>query len=60
MYSHEIDRLLKIKQNIITVKEYFEILNTSPQINHVKYDNGTYEINTEDKYNFKVHVITRL
>ena len=43
---------------LFEVSEYLEILSTSPQINHVKYDNGTYEINTEDNYNFKVHVKT--
>lgn len=58
MYSYEIERLIKIKHNILTIAEYLEILSTSPQINHVKYDNGTYEINTEDNYNFKVHVKT--
>lgn len=58
MYSYEIENLLKIKHNILTIAEYLEILSTSPQINHVKYDNGTYEINTEDNYNFKVHVKT--
>ena len=58
MYSYEIENLLKIKHNILTIAEYLEILSTSPQINHVRYDNGTYEINTEDNYNFKVHVKT--
>lgn len=58
MYSHEIEQLLKIKHNIISVSEYLEILSTSPQINHVKYDNGNYQINTDDNYNFNVHVKT--
>ena len=60
IYSWEIDRLLKIKQNVISIGEYFEILSTSPQINHVKYDNDYYIIETDDKYNFKVKIKTRL
>lgn len=60
MYSQEIDDLLKIKQNILSVSEYFEILATSPQINHVKYDNDYYIIETDDRYKFKVKVKSRL
>ena len=58
MYSWEIDRLLKIKQNIISISEYFEIISTSPQINHIKYDAYQNEtiIHTDDKYEFKVKV----
>lgn len=58
MYSHEIDRLLKIKQNIITCSEYFEIISTSPQINHIKYSQqeDSTEINTEDNYHFKIKI----
>lgn len=59
MYSHEIEQLLKIKQNIISVSEYLEILSTSPQINHIKYDNGGYQINTDDNYKFKIYVKSR-
>lgn len=59
MYSWEIDRLLKIKQNVISIGEYFEILSTSPQINHVKYENDYYTIETDDKYKFKVYVKSR-
>lgn len=58
MYSYEIERLLKIKQNIITSSEYLEILSTSPQIDHVKYNpyEDKIEMNTNDGYNFKVKV----
>lgn len=59
MYSQEIDDLLKIKQNILSVSEYFEILSTSPQINHVKYENDYYTIETDDRYKFKVYVKSR-
>lgn len=58
MYSHEIEQLLELKKNIITDKEYLKILKTSPQINHVKYDNysSDFYITTDDKYNFKFKV----
>lgn len=54
MYSHEIERLLKIKQYVLEYTEYFEVLSTSPQINHVSYnkENDDFKINTDDNYNF--------
>ena len=60
MYSHEIEELLKIKQNVLSIAEYLEILSSSPQINHVKYDNGCYQIETDDKYKFRVQVKSRI
>lgn len=60
MYSYEIDRLLKIKNYLLSVKEYQSIsdIKSNPQINHIKYDcyNDTFEINTKDNYNFKFKV----
>ena len=58
MYSSEIDRLLKIRQNLITCSEYFEILSTSPQIDHVKYNpnDDTTEMYTNDNYHFKIKI----
>ena len=58
MYSYEIENLLKLRDYIISSSEYFEILNTSPQINNVKYDTGndTIQIKTDDKYDFKIKV----
>lgn len=58
MYSHEIERLLKIKQYIISYNEYADILVTSPQINYVKYEqkDDTFNIKTEDRYDFKFKV----
>lgn len=60
MYSWEIERLLKIKQNILSTSEYLEMMSSSPQISHVKYDNGCYNIETEDGYKFRVHVKSRV
>lgn len=61
MYSHEIERLLKIRQFIISYNEYCEILMTSPQINHVKYNDkdDTFNIKTDDRYDFKFKIKAR-
>lgn len=58
MYSWEIDRLLKIRNYLISTSEYFEIISTSPQITNVKYDpfEKNFKIKTEDKYEFKVKI----
>lgn len=58
MYSYEIDNLLKLRDYIISSSEYFEILNTSPQINNIKYDtsNDTTMIRTDDNYEVKFKV----
>ena len=60
MYSWEIDQLLKIKHYIISVSEYCEIVSSSPQINDVKYENGMFKLTTDDKYEFKVKVKTKI
>ena len=58
MYSQEIERLLKIRQYEISCSEYFEIISTSPQIEHIKYDpyEDKTEIDTNDNYHFKVKI----
>ena len=58
MYSSEIDRLLKIRQYLISCSEYFEILSTSPQIQKVKYnpDKDSFYIETTDNYNFDFRI----
>ena len=58
MYSDEIEKLLRYKNYIINYKEYCNIVDTSPQIDHIKYN--PYEDNidmyTTDNYYFKVKV----
>jgi len=51
MYSHEIKRLLELKNNLITIKEY-KAITDSPQIDHIKYDNGLFYLWTTDNYRF--------
>lgn len=58
MYSHEIERLLKIKQYILSYNDYADIITTSPQINNIKYEpyDDTFNIKTDDRYDFKFKV----
>lgn len=56
MYSHEIEELLKLRNYLISVKEYLRILETSPQINHIKYENDEFICWTTDNYKFVLKV----
>lgn len=51
MYSYEIENLLKIRNNLVSIKEYIKIVN-SPQINHIKYENDTFYVWSNDGYKF--------
>lgn len=55
MYSHEIQELLKIKNNLVTIKEYIEIIK-SPQVNKVKFDNEQFYLWTDDNYKFVLKI----
>lgn len=55
MYSHEIEQLLKLKNNLVTIKEYLKITESS-QIDHVKYDNGLFYLWTTDNYKFVLKI----
>ena len=54
MYSWEIQKLMELKNYLISVKEYLQICDTSPQIREVKYDpyNDNFMIDTKDEYKF--------
>lgn len=58
MYSWEIEQLLKLKNYLISNKEYFEICKTSPQIKRIEYKpfENEFYIWTDDQYNFKFKV----
>lgn len=58
MYSWEIEELLKLREYIISSKEYFKILETSPQIRDIYYKpyEDKFYIKTDDKYSFKFKV----
>lgn len=55
MYSHEIEQLLKLKNNLVTIKEYLKITESS-QIDHIKYDNGLFYLWTIDNYKFVLKI----
>lgn len=55
MYSKEIQELLKLKNNLITLEEYLRIIQ-SPQIDHIKYENGIFNIWTNDEYKFELKI----
>lgn len=52
MYSKEIEEYIKIKNNLLTIKEYTDIVKYSPQIDHVKYDGENFNMWTTDNYKF--------
>ena len=53
MYSWEIKQLLEIKKYLLTVKEYFYVCDTSPQISRVYYSHGENDFNIETNNNYK-------
>lgn len=55
MYSEEIAKLLKLRYNLISVKEYMQIVG-SPQVDHVKYENSEFKIWTTDGYAFTLKI----
>lgn len=61
MYSQEIKELLDLKNSILEVKEYLNVINTSPQINCIKYNcyDDNFYLFTDDNYKFKVKIKTK-
>ena len=55
MYSYEIEELLKRRNNLVSIKEYIKICN-SPQIDHIKYENDTFFLWSNDGYSFKLKI----
>ena len=55
MYSHEIEKLLKLRNNLVTLKEYIQII-SSPQIDHILYKDDMFYIWTTDNYSFKLKI----
>ena len=55
MYSYEIENLLKIRNNLVSIKEYIEIV-SSPQVDHIKYENDMFYLWTTDNYKFVLKI----
>jgi hypothetical protein len=58
MYSEEIKQYLELREYVLNIQEYIEVVGKSPQINSVKYNNDEdkFEISTDDRYNFKFKI----
>ena len=58
MYSHEVEQLLKIRNYLITYKEFIQITKSSPQINHIKYNpfEDNIEMYTTDNYKYVLKI----
>lgn len=58
MYSHEVEQLLKIRNYLLTYKEFIQITKSSPQINHIKYNpfEDNIEMYTTDNYKFVLKI----
>jgi len=55
IYSHEIEELLRIRNNLVTLQEYKWIA-LSPQIVHIKFENEEFKIKTSDGYKFTLKI----
>lgn len=55
MYSHEIEKLLELRNNLVSVKEYIEIIKSS-QVDHVLYKGQQFHIWTTDGYRFVLKI----
>ena len=59
MFSWEIDKILNENSFEINAETYIQIISTSPQINHIKYQafGDYFEVWTDDRYEWKFKVI---
>lgn len=55
MYSEEIKRLLEIRNNLVSIKEYLKIIG-SPQVDHILYKDEWFHLWTTDDYYFKLKI----
>lgn len=60
MYSYEIENYIKLRNYLLTLDEYCDIIASSPQIDHIIYKDDLFHIHTEDNYHFKIKLKTRL
>lgn len=58
MYSKEIKELLRMRNNLVSVKEYLEICNSS-QIDHIKYEDNKFKIWSSDNYYFELKILQK-
>lgn len=56
MYSWEIEQLIELKNHLLEIQDYCEIVSTSPQIDHILYNQDHFEMYTDDYYKFKFKI----
>lgn len=56
MYSQEIQELINFKQQVITLNDYINIIQTSPQVDHILYQDENFNLFTTDNYHFKFKI----
>ena len=56
MYSKEIQELINLRQQVITLQDYINIIQTSPQVDHILYNQDHFEMYTDDYYKFKFKI----
>lgn len=56
MYSWEIEELIELRNQLISIQEYVEIIKTSPQIDHIQYKKNHFEMFTNDGYKFRFKI----
>lgn len=52
MFSYEIEQLLKLRNYLVSIEEYNQIISSSSQIDHVKYEDNVFKVWTTDNYTF--------
>lgn len=56
MYTSEIVELVKLKNNLLEVREYIDIIDNSPQIDHIIYEQGYFNIFSNDGLDIKIKI----
>lgn len=61
MKSEEIEDLLELKNFLLSVKDWIQIITTSPQIREMYFnkETGIFHIETDDRYAFNFKVDTK-
>lgn len=56
MYTSEIKELVKLRNNLLEVREYIDIIDNSPQIDHIIYEQEYFNIFSNDGLDVKIKI----
>lgn len=56
MYTSEIKELVKLRNNLLEVREYIDIIDNSPQIDHIIYEQEYFNIFSNDGLDIKIKI----